>query len=98
MSLSLLTVILGGLLLLVYFCVNTLLLKPKSTRERLRKQGILGPIPHFFLGNIREIKSIQIQEKIQSGSLHEVDAPISHRWPFTIFSHLQKWKNQYGKN
>ncbi|KAK4267986.1 hypothetical protein QN277_024695 [Acacia crassicarpa] len=95
MSLNLVTVILGGSLLLVYFAVNASFLKPRSTRERLRKQGIDGPIPHIFLGNIPEIKSIQIQEA-QSRSLHQVASPISHHWPFTIFSHLHKWRNQYG--
>ncbi|XP_028804720.1 cytochrome P450 714C2-like [Neltuma alba] len=95
MSSSLVTLILGGLSLLVYYAANALFLKPRSKRERLRKQGIDGPLPHIFFGNIPEIKSLRIQE-VQSRSLNEVASAISHRWPFTIFPHLQKWRKQYG--
>ncbi|KAF7825038.1 cytochrome P450 714C2-like [Senna tora] len=63
-------------------------------REKLRKQRIDGPTPHFFFGNIPQIKRLQSQ--FQSTTEQHKSASISHRWPSTLFPHMEKWRQQYG--
>ncbi|XP_054807902.1 cytochrome P450 714C2-like isoform X1 [Prosopis cineraria] len=91
----LVTVILGGLFVLAFHALVALFLKPRLTRESLRTQGIYGPFPHFFFGNVPEMKSLLQEVHDQSRSQPEA-SPICHRWPFTLFPHLPKWRNQYG--
>jgi len=69
-------------------------------REKVQKQGIKGPSPHFYFGNIPEMKKILLQ--VHSASVTEVKekdekGSVSHKWPFTLFPHIQKWINQYGE-
>ncbi|KAI4347740.1 hypothetical protein L6164_008523 [Bauhinia variegata] len=97
MMMGLVSVVLGGLLVLLFHFSNLLFVKPRLIRAKLRRQGINGPCPHFFLGNILEIRSIrrQLQSSAKSTS-QKKGSSISHRWPSSLFPHMEKWRKQYG--
>nr|KYP40611.1 Secologanin synthase [Cajanus cajan] len=79
--------------------LNVLVLRPRSLRAKLQRQGIHGPSPHFYFGNIPQIKALLLQVK-SAPTTHvknrEEDVSLSHAWPFTLFPHIQKWIQQYG--
>ena len=85
----------GGFVLLFLYVYERLILKPKRQRSKLEKQGIRGPYPSFFLGNIPEIKTIHLNLHRSATAKAEAD-PIDHDWPSTIFPHLQQWRAEYG--
>lgn len=74
---------------------ESLFLKPKRLRSKLRNQGIDGPSPSFLLGNLPEIKNIRA---IKSHALTttEGDDSIAHGWPSNLLPHLEHWRNRYG--
>ncbi|KAL2327089.1 hypothetical protein Fmac_020516 [Flemingia macrophylla] len=79
-------VVLGAFLVLLVHVFNVLVLRPRLLRAKLQRQGIQGPSPHFYFGNIPQIKTIFLE--VQSvPSIHvkgkEEDASPSHAWPFT---------------
>ncbi|KAG5009660.1 hypothetical protein JHK87_018175 [Glycine soja] len=96
---STMQVVLGMVLVLLMHVFNVLVLRPRSLRAKLHRQGIHGPSPHFYFGNIPKMKTLllqvqlapttQVNDKVQRVSL-------SHTWPFPLFPHIQKWINQYG--
>ncbi|KAM7277203.1 hypothetical protein ACFE04_019069 [Oxalis oulophora] len=88
----LLSVILGGLLLLVMHVYNEMWLKPQKLRSKLQKQGIRGPSPSFFLGNIPQIKAIKELDQANNKEA----ASISHDWIPNLFPYLVKWQQEYG--
>ena len=100
MEMSTMQVVLGMVLVLLMHVFNVLVLRPRSLRAKLHRQGIHGPSPHFYFGNIPKMKTLllqvqlapttQVNDKVQRVSL-------SHKWPFPLFPHIQKWINQYGK-
>ncbi|KAA0033319.1 hypothetical protein IC582_010487 [Cucumis melo] len=70
-----------------------LFLKPERLRSKLRRQGIDGPSPSFLLGNIPEIKTIRSLK-----SFGEEEGSIAHGWSSNLLSHLEHWRNRYGRN
>ncbi|KAK7286960.1 hypothetical protein RJT34_22337 [Clitoria ternatea] len=99
MAMSSLHVVVGTVLVLLMHVFNVLVLKPRSLRAKLQKQGIHGPSPHFYLGNIPEIKSLLFQ--VQSAPTTQVKdkdkhVSLSHSFPSTLFPHIQKWTSQFG--
>ena len=94
------SVVIGGFIVLLMQLYNLLVLKPKLLRAKLRRQGIRGPSPSFFFGNIPEMKRIQLQVHAtpKTTATKEYDHPdaIAHDWPSTIFPHLEQWRNEYG--
>ncbi|CAJ1948936.1 unnamed protein product [Sphenostylis stenocarpa] len=99
MEMNTVQVLLGvGLVLLVHV-FNVLVLRPRSMRAKLQRQGIKGPSPHFYFGNIPEMKTLLLQ--VQSAPTTQVkekdeEVSLSHMWPFTLFPHIQEWIKQYG--
>ncbi|KAK7277202.1 hypothetical protein RIF29_18353 [Crotalaria pallida] len=97
---SVMQFVLVGFVVLVLYVFNVLVLKPRSLRAKLQRQGINGPTPHFFFGNIPEMKStlLQVQSTKQDkeGDENDHDLSLSHTWPSTMFPHVQKWRNRYG--
>ncbi|KAM7275433.1 hypothetical protein ACFE04_017299 [Oxalis oulophora] len=96
----LLSVILGGILVLLFYIYYDLWLRPERLRLKLHNQGIKGPTPSFFLGNIPQIKAIkhqhqQEQEQEQEQEQHQ-HSSISHHWLPNLLPHLLKWQHQYG--
>ena len=55
------SVVIGGFIVLIMALYNLLVLKPKLLGAKLQRQGIRGPSPSFFFGNIPEMKRIQLQ-------------------------------------
>ncbi|CAL0324351.1 unnamed protein product [Lupinus luteus] len=94
-------VLLGGFVVLLLHVFNVLILKPRSLRAKLERQGIEGPSPHFYYGNIPEMKRLKLQlhsTTTTSTTQDKVDhhVCVSHTWLSTLLPHIQKWANQYG--
>ncbi|PNX82608.1 cytochrome p450 734a1-like protein [Trifolium pratense] len=87
-------VALGAVLFGLIHFLHVLVLKPKSLRSKLQKQGIHGPSPHFYFGNIKEIKTLLLQQQeLQAKQKEEEeDEDVTS----TLFPHIHKWRNQYG--
>lgn len=89
------SLVFGGFLLLVLRYCDALLLKPRRRRSRLEKQGIRGPDPSFFYGNIAELKRIiEAQEPLVEKSAASEE--LLHAWPSVVFPHLEQWRQEYG--
>lgn len=84
----------GGLVLLLMHLYNLLILKPKLLRERLQRQGIRGPTPSFFFGNIPDMKKIQL--RVPATPAISMEDSIALDWPSTVFPYLVQWRNEYG--
>lgn len=90
------------LVALIHF-LHVLVLRLRSLRAKLHRQGIHGPSPDFYFGNIKEMKTLLLQQQTQVKQIkqeHEdedVCASISHSWTSTVFPHIHKWRKQYGK-
>ncbi|KAJ4847637.1 hypothetical protein Tsubulata_002749 [Turnera subulata] len=96
-----LSLVFGGILWLFIQLYKVFFVKPQKLASRLRNQGIRGPSPSFLLGNIPEIKRIQLQVQTKSSaapktSQNENQPVIDHDWPSTVFPHLHQWLTEYG--
>jgi hypothetical protein len=96
-------VALGAVLVVLIHFLYVFVLRPKSLRSKLHKQGIHGPSPHFFFGNILEIKTLLLQQQ-ESQAKHkqeeedkDVCVSISHNWTSNLLPHIHKWRKQYGQ-
>ncbi|GMI74384.1 cytochrome P450, family 714, subfamily A, polypeptide 1, EUI-like p450 A1 [Hibiscus trionum] len=87
------SVVLAGFLGLLLHFYNAVLLKPNKLRLKLQNQGVRGPSPSFFYGNIHEMTRIKLEAQ---SAQKDVKAAISHDWFPTLFPFLDKWRNQYG--
>ena len=58
-----LSISLVGFCSLAFYFYYVVWLRPERIREKLRKQGIRGPWPSFFYGNIQEMKKIESTAK-----------------------------------
>ncbi|RDX65286.1 Cytochrome P450 714C2, partial [Mucuna pruriens] len=99
MSSMQLQVVLGAVLVVLMHVFNVLVLRPRSLRAKLHRQGIHGPSPHFYFGNISEINTLLLQvQSAPTTQLKDKDGHVclSHAWPFILFPHIQDWINQYG--
>ena len=94
------SVVIGGFIVLIMALYNLLVLKPKLLGAKLQRQGIRGPSPSFFFGNIPEMKRIQLQvhstPKTTATKERDHSDAIAHDWPSTLFPHLEQWRNKYG--
>lgn len=98
-TMIIITVFLIGISVLLIKIHHVLILKPKTIRSKLRKQGIDGPSPAFFYGNIPQIKEIQFESRSVAAtpaSENEQGGRISHDWPAVVFPHIERWRKQYG--
>ncbi|XP_065859267.1 cytochrome P450 714C2-like [Euphorbia lathyris] len=91
-----LSVILGGILGILFYIYSFYYAKPRQLRSTLQKQGITGPAPSFLLGNIPQIKSIHLQQQTTQQKINH--GTISHNWPSTTIPHLHQWFHQYGSS
>lgn len=60
-------------------------------RRSLKMQGVKGPPPSIFNGNVSEMQRIQSDAKHFSG-----DNIISHDYSSSLFPHFDHWRKQYG--
>ncbi|RZC02536.1 Cytochrome P450 714C2 isoform F [Glycine soja] len=98
MEMNTVQVVLVAVVVVLIHVFNVLLLRSRSLRAKLHRQGIHGPSPHFYFGNIPEMKTLLLQ--VQSAPITQVKDKddhdsLSHKWPFTLFPHIQKWISQY---
>ncbi|KAG9443323.1 hypothetical protein H6P81_014663 [Aristolochia fimbriata] len=76
-----------------HFC-NVMILKPQKIRETLRRQGIEGPQPSFFYGNLLEVQRVQ-REGLKAAK--RSDGEMSHNHLHTIYPGVESWSKKYGK-
>ncbi|KAK3009135.1 hypothetical protein RJ639_013912 [Escallonia herrerae] len=101
----LLSLVLSGFVGLVVSLFDALFLKPKRLRSKLQSQGISGPSPCFYFGNIPEMKNIkqQIRSKATTAAkdhdhCHHLGqgGTLFHDWFTTVFPHIEQWQKEYG--
>jgi len=93
-------VALGAVFIALIHFLHVLVLRPRSLRAKLHRQGIDGPSPHFYFGNIKEMKTLLLQQQTQVKQKNKDEdgfVSISHSWTTTLFPHIHKWTNQYGQ-
>ncbi|KAL6597389.1 hypothetical protein ACP70R_046829 [Stipagrostis hirtigluma subsp. patula] len=64
-------------------------LRPGNIRNKLRRQGVMGPKPNLLYGNTREMKRIQ-QE------LKPVKMQYANNCMSIVFPHIPFWRKTYG--
>lgn len=64
-------------------------------RRRLKMQGVKGPTPSLFRGNVPEMQKIQSQTMINSRN-YSGDYIIAHDYTSSLFPYLDHWRKQYG--
>ncbi|GJN07142.1 hypothetical protein PR202_ga24944 [Eleusine coracana subsp. coracana] len=69
--------------------VSLLCLGTESTRKKLRRQGVKGPVPTLLCGNTTEMK------RIQQG-LKPVQTQNSNDYISTLLPHFVLWRKIYG--
>lgn len=85
-------VLVGICSVVLYYVYYILWQKPEKIREVLRRQGIRGPQPSFFYGNINDMKRIQLQEK----TTRRDDGHVAHNYATILFPYFEHWRKQYG--
>jgi cytochrome P450 len=89
-----LTVVLVGVFNLLFGLCNALILKPRRLGSILEKQGIKGPPPTFFLGNLLGIsKAISTLSK----PLPAGEKEIIHNCGALIVPFFQQWTKEFGR-
>lgn len=94
---TIMKVLFGAILVILVHILNILVLRPKSLRAKLQRQGIDGPSPHFYFGNIPEMRRLLLETQSSQENNNGVSTSISHNWHSNLFPHIYKWKKQYGK-
>ncbi|XP_038980808.1 cytochrome P450 714D1-like [Phoenix dactylifera] len=85
-------VVLIGSCSLAAYLYTTAWLRFYGIQKQLRRQGIVGPPPSFFLGNISEMKKMEVPAKMaprDHGSLLEDCTK-------TLFPYFDQWRKDYG--
>ncbi|BFG36649.1 hypothetical protein CerSpe_229240 [Prunus speciosa] len=85
------SVLLIGVLRVLFRLMKEMWLKPARIRSVLWKQGIRGPPPSFIAGNVPEMQKIQSSNQKPSDANH-----VHHNWVPSIFPYLQRWEQLYG--
>ena len=96
-----LSVSIGGFVVLSLYLYESLVLNPKRLRSKLEKQGIRGPLPSSLLGNIPEMKKIKLEISSRTTTTTQNDhlqhvVSVHHDWFSTLFPHLFQWRAQHG--
>ena len=91
-----LSLFLGGLVVLLLHLYYSLLVKPKKLRSRLQEEGINGHSLSFLLGNIPDMKRIKLKVQAAPKENHNNVVPIAHDWPSTNFPYFDQWRKEYG--
>lgn len=89
----LVTIVLVGLISVLFRLCNALILKPKRLRSILEKQGIKGPSPTFLIGNLTDMNN---SKSTLSKRLPVGENGISHNCGDAILPSLQRWSKEYG--
>ncbi|KAK4273793.1 hypothetical protein QN277_017122 [Acacia crassicarpa] len=70
--------------------------KSERVRRKLRAQGIRGPPPSLFYGNLPLMQKLQSQSKPSSLSSHHSHLFVAHDYTSNLFPYLEHWRRQYG--
>ncbi|KAM7266912.1 hypothetical protein ACFE04_009078 [Oxalis oulophora] len=74
--------------------------KCQVIRKKLHEQGIDGPPPSFFYGNLPELERIQskaaMKKKLEMSEKNQKENLIAHDYTSSIFPHFDQWRKQYG--
>ncbi|KAG2693345.1 hypothetical protein I3760_08G091800 [Carya illinoinensis] len=82
-----------GVAALFFHLYNTVWVKSKRIRKQLRIQGIKGPPPSFFSGNLSEMQKIQSQA---TKAPNHADQIVAHDYTSTLFPYFEQWRKEYG--
>ncbi|KAJ3680949.1 hypothetical protein LUZ60_015438 [Juncus effusus] len=91
------TMLLGSSLFI--YLSSTLHQRPNNLRQKLTHQGINGPKPSFFYGNIPDIKNIQVETEMKSNKSEDQSdfgARFVGDYAEKIFPYLIQWRKTYG--
>ncbi|KAL2486205.1 Cytochrome [Abeliophyllum distichum] len=81
-----------GVLGLLFYLYNTLVVQPERLRSALKRQGVSGPRPTLLLGNILEIKKARnLAPKASTNG-----PPASHNCEAILLPFFDQWRKQYG--
>ncbi|KAF8007886.1 hypothetical protein BT93_K1778 [Corymbia citriodora subsp. variegata] len=84
-----------GLTCLFLYLYNLFWWKPLWLRKELQRQGINGPVPSFFFGNIPDIKKIRLEMQATKNQ-QSIANHVSHDHMSRLFPHIEKWRADYG--
>ncbi|XP_077213598.1 cytochrome P450 714C2-like [Tasmannia lanceolata] len=76
------------------YCYYVLWWKPERIRERIRSQGIEGPPPSFYYGNLLEMKKT-IQSTVEMHP-NKAGGHVAHNYTSTLFPYFERWRKDYG--
>ncbi|XP_050219772.1 LOW QUALITY PROTEIN: cytochrome P450 714A1-like [Mercurialis annua] len=85
------TVMAAVVCFVIHFYRTTVVIKSQTVRRKLRVQGIKGPSPSFFYGNLSEMHRIQLNA-IKPSHSHIV----SHDYTSYLFPYFEHWRKLYG--
>ncbi|KAL3517939.1 hypothetical protein ACH5RR_020528 [Cinchona calisaya] len=88
---ALITIVLVGILGLLFRLYRALVANPEKLRSALRKQGISGPPPTLLLGNLLEIKKARAAKAPPLCC-----APTQHNCANALFPFFEPWQKKYG--
>lgn len=88
-------VLLVGFLTWVVYVYNLFCLRPRRIRNRLGIQGIAGPPPFLFFGNILDMKKI---ESTAAKSKQQNAAKSLHDYFDSVFPHFDLWRKDHGRD
>lgn len=83
-----------GFLTWVVYVYNLFWLRPQRIRNRLGIQGIAGPPPRLFFGNILDMKKI---ESTAAKSKQQKAAKGLHDYFDSVFPHFELWRTAHGR-
>ncbi|KAL9811419.1 Cytochrome P450 714A2 [Arabidopsis thaliana] len=84
-------IVIVGIFSVGYHVYGRAVVEQWRMRRSLKLQGVKGPPPSIFNGNVSEMQRIQSEAKHCSG-----DNIISHDYSSSLFPHFDHWRKQYG--
>lgn len=91
-----LSLVLVGSTCLFLYIYNLFWWKPLRLRKKLQHQGIHGPVPSFFFGNIPDIKKIRLETQATKNQ-ESIGDRVSHDYLSHLYPHIEKWRADFGK-
>lgn len=85
-----------GVLGLAFRAYGKAIAEQWRVRRKLAMQGVKGPPPSLFRGNVPEMQRIQSQAMIKSKQYSSGDSIIAHDYTSSLFPYLDHWRKQYG--
>uniref|UniRef100_A0A166DE79 Cytochrome P450 n=1 Tax=Daucus carota subsp. sativus TaxID=79200 RepID=A0A166DE79_DAUCS len=90
-------VLVVSMVCLVIYVVYDFILRPKSLRAKLVKQGVNGPEPTLILGNFPDIKQIGDEAQAAGAKTRDSSEAFSLDCCSILLPELKKWTKEFGK-